>query len=374
MSVPEVGPDQLERELGQGAAVAVLDIRDPEEFARWRVDTCGVPILNVPLGDLDRAVGAIAAVGRRELRVICTRGKSSVAAVEELVRRGVPAASVRGGMIAWGRLLVADPVDIGTPTAVVQLRRQSRGCLSYVLARDGQALVVDPAPDVDAYVREAERLGARITGVLDTHVHADHLSGARALADRTGAALHLSRAALARGVRDAGRVDPVADGDLLPLGAAEVRVLALPGHTSDNTGLLVDGRALVLGDSLFADAVARPDLEAGDEGAPEAARVLYRTLRERVLTLPDDLVLLPCHYAGGRVPGAIAPTLGEVRRSQELLELDEDAFVERVLSEMPERPQNYRAIIAVNLGDSGLAEVDRLEVGANNCAAGPGTG
>src|SRR5262249_49717396 len=162
------------------------------------------------------------------------------------------------------------------------------------------------------YLAAAARRGATITRVFDTHVHADHLSGARELAGRTGAALHMSDRAPARGLRDPERFATLGDGNLIALGGAEVTVLALPGHTSDMTGLLVDGRALIGGDSLFADSVARPDLEEGDAGASDAARRLWVTLHERVLALPGDTLLLPCHYPGGRQEGPIAPTLDQV--------------------------------------------------------------
>src|SRR5205823_3381028 len=112
----------------------------------------------------------------------------------------------------------------------------------------------------------------------------------------------------------------------LPLGAADVRVVALPGHTSDMTGLLVDGAALVGGDSLFADAVARPDLEAGDTGADAAARELFQTLHAHVLSLPPSTRILPCHYPGGRRDEPIAPTLAEVRPRVPEVDGGEDGF------------------------------------------------
>ena len=208
-----------------------------------------------------------------------------------------------------------------------------------------------------------------VTRVLDTHVHADHLSGARELARRAGATLHLSRTALARGVRYASEVEPVDDGDRLAIGDQTVQVMALPGHTSDMIGIQIAQDALIGGDSLFADSVARPDLESGDGGAPDAARVLHRTLHDRVATLPDSLRLLPCHYAGGRLEAPLAPSLGAVRARVPELALDEDAFVERVLGAMPPRPANYLAIIGVNLGDEpDDGSAARLEIGANNCA------
>jgi glyoxylase-like metal-dependent hydrolase (beta-lactamase superfamily II) len=208
--------------------------------------------------------------------------------------------------------------------------------------------------------------------VFDTHVHADHLSGARDLAMYKQAGLHMSELALHRGVRDAGFFTPLHDGAGLALGQADVTVLALPGHTSDMTGLLVDGHALIAGDSLFADSVARPDLEAGDAGAAEAAGVLWTTLQERILPLPGETLLLPCHYPGGRLTGPIAPTLDQVRAAVPELALPREEFVRRTLAQMPPRPANYLEIIDRNLGvEMDDDDAARLEVGANNCAVSP---
>ena len=228
-------------------------------------------------------------------------------------------------MIGWSRVLRAAEVPVDAPFTVVQLRREARGCLSYLVISGGEALVVDPAPGIAPYLEEAAARDARITRVFDTHVHADHVSGARALARETGAALHLSEVALRRGLRYGAAVRTVADGDLLPVGGEAVRVVALPGHTTDMTGLLLGDAALIGGDSLFTDSVARPDLEAGDAHADEAARELFDTLRARVAGLPDAAVLLPCHYAGGRLPDPVAPTLGEVRARVDELALEPGA-------------------------------------------------
>jgi glyoxylase-like metal-dependent hydrolase (beta-lactamase superfamily II) len=169
---------------------------------------------------------------------------------------------------------------------------------------------------------------------------------------------------------DGERFVQLADGQRLALGTADVRVVALPGHTSDMTGLVVDGAALIGGDSLFEDSVARPDLESGDAGAADAARQLYATLHARVLSLPPSTRLLPCHYPGGRRDGPIAPTLAEVRPRLPELDGDVERFVRGVLDGMPARPANFEAIIESNLGLSADAEAaSRLEVGANNCAA-----
>ena len=363
---------ELERELRDHAPITIVDVRDRESFDAWHI-TCGAARLaNVPLDGIEAdPTGALAAAGvaaGRDLRIICNRGNASVTATRLLASAGIPAMNVAGGMIAWSRLLIADEVPVPGAATVVQFRREALGCLSYLVIAGDVALVVDPAPDVTAYIDEAARRGVRITHILDTHVHADHLSGMRDLARLTGATMLLSDGAFARGAAVPG-AKTVRDGDVLTGQPAELRIVGLPGHTSDNVGVLVDGVALIAGDSLFADSVARPDLEAGDAGAATAARRLHRTLHERVLPLGDDVVLLPCHYAGGRLTRAVSPTLGQVRRDVPLLTLDEDAFAHGVIAAMPPRPLNYLEIIEANMGHDTEADVSGLEVGANNCAA-----
>ncbi|HEU0193630.1 MAG TPA: MBL fold metallo-hydrolase [Gaiellales bacterium] len=370
---PEIDPEALEREIAAGVPLVLIDLRDEDSFAAWQLDAPPGVVRNVPDARFDSALEGVLAATPDDARVrlICASGRTSLARAGTVARLRPGAASVHGGMIGWSRLLVHDDVPLPGPARVAQFRREARGCLSYLIESDGQALVVDPAPDVEAYRGLAARLNARIVAVFDTHVHADHLSGGRELARAGGAPLMMSGGALRRGVADPDALTPLADGDRIEVGRADVRMLALPGHTTDMAGLLVDGAALVGGDSLFADSVARPDLEAGDSGAAEAARVLHRTIHERILALSDSVRLLPCHYPGGRRQGPLAPTLGEVRAAVAELRLDESEFVRRVTASMPPRPANHEQIIAVNLGRGapGL-DAPRLEVGANNCAIG----
>src|SRR5262245_3128470 len=339
----EIDATTFEQELRSGRELAVLDVRDVDAFAAWHLAAPHATVVNVTEDDVtadpERALATLPA--DLPVRVICNVGNMSLRVAVLLAGRARDVRSVHGGMVGWSRVLQASAVPVAGPVAVTQFRREARGCLSYLLVAGGDALVVDPAPDVDAYVDAAAARGARIRRVLDTHVHADHLSGARDLARRTGATLHLSAAALARGIRYAGDVAPVGDGDVLALGEASVTVLALPGHTSDMTGLRLGDAALIGGDSVFLDAIARPDLEVGEAGSGDAARELHRTLRERIGPLPDAMLLLPCHYAGGRRDGPLVATLGEVRAAVPELRLDEDAFVRQVLADMPPRPANY---------------------------------
>jgi glyoxylase-like metal-dependent hydrolase (beta-lactamase superfamily II)/rhodanese-related sulfurtransferase len=369
----EIDPEALEREIASNVPLALIDLRDRASFADWHVDAAAGVVRNVPDAEFSCAIqGVLSDIPRdARVRLICAAGRTSLERVAAVARLRPGAASVRGGMIGWSRLLVHDEVPVPGPAAIVQFRREARGCLSYLVEANGEALVVDPAPDVDPYRELAARFGARIVAVFDSHVHADHLSGGRELAAATGARLCMSQEAMRRGLADPAAFTPLADGERIQLGSADVRVIALPGHTTDMAGLLVDDGALIGGDSLFADSVARPDLEAGDAGAAEAARVLHRTIRERILTLPDTVRLLPCHYPGGRRDRPLAPTLAEVREAVPELRLEEAEFAARVTAAMPPRPANHEQIIAVNLGRAAPdLDVPRLEVGANNCSIG----
>ncbi len=370
MTPAEIPASQLEEEIRSGADIVVLDVRRAEDFAPWHLDTGSAPLHQVYWQDIvaDPSVVTELRADAQPVRVICAQGISSQKAVDALRRQGIDATGVTGGMSAWSRLLRHDEIPGIPGVHLEQFRREGRGCLSYLISSDGDALVVDPAPDIAPYVEFARDHGLTITHVLDTHVHADHLSGMRALCTTTGAVGHVSQGAVARGFRSAGVV-AVADGAKLPVGSADVIVRALPGHTTDNVGVLVSDAALIAGDSLFVDSVARPDLEAGDSGAREAAGLLHRTIHERILPLGDAVVLLPCHYPGGRVEGPISATLGAVRDQVALLRLDEADFVDQSLAAMPPRPSNYLDIIAVNLGEDATDDVAGLEVGANNCAA-----
>lgn len=358
---------QLADRLARGERITVVDLRGGDE---WGIEAPTASVRRLSPSDVLADPAALARELSGPVAVVCNRGLTAQPVAEALRGLGVDAVVLEGGMRGWIAALQARPVDVGAEGLVVtQVQRPGRGCLSYLLAAGGRALVVDPAPDAAFYVALARDLGAQITDVLDTHLHADHLSGARMLSELTGATLRLPALALERGVGYAERVEPLHDGDTLTLGPVELRALALPGHTTDMTGLLVADRALIGGDSLFLDGIARPDLQQSDpDGAVAMGRILHETLHDLVVTLGDDLVLLPGHTHPGVLAGAAASRLGDVRLAVPELSIeDPDEFAVRLLSEMPPRPANYEAIIAVNAGARPFDP--ELETGGNSCSA-----
>lgn len=366
---------ELAAELDSGTTpLVVVDLRAPEEVARWKVegdrdvprveraywDVLGTP--GVLAADLPR--GAVAVV-------ICAHGNTSSIVAEELRSVGVDARNLQDGMVAWSRLHISRYVP-GTAagTYLAQLDRVAKGCLSYVVGVDGgPAIVVDPDRHYGDHLEVVAAHGSTLAAVVDTHLHADHISGAAALAAEVGVPYLLAD--------DAGAQRPhrhPEDGEVV-LGGASIsaRAVALhaPGHTPGSTGVLVDDRYLLSGDTLFVEGVGRPDLGGHVE---EWGADLFRTLNERLASLADDVLVLPAHYQSRRErdgDGIYAAPLGALRRSAEFHESLEQ-FLAGVVAHTAPAPEEYVRIRTVNLGVEFLGEelLDELEVGKNQCAAG----
>ncbi len=240
-----------------------------------------------------------------------------------------------------------------------QLLNDETACASYLLGckSRSQFAVVDPHVDlVDDYIALAEGQGIPIVAVFETHVQADHVSGLPELVERTGATAYLPADA---GVRFPHRA--LADGETIVLGNTELQAIATPGHATAHHAYLVTDRTrgdepwLVLtGDALLVGDAGRPDLHAGGaQSVDDMARTLYRSLTERLLTLPDHLALYPAHYSGsvcGRGLSANpASTIGFERRHNRALRFEsEDAFAAALVRDMPPVPEQQEAIVAAN--------------------------
>ena len=235
---------------------------------------------------------------------------------------------------------------------------------SYLIGSDGECAIVDPQRDVDQYIADAERRGMTIRYVIETHLHADFVSGHRELAARTGAEIVFGAAADAQFAHRA-----VNDGDVLPLGSLELRALATPGHTPESVSwLIVDhGKPVkvLTGDTLFIGDVGRPDL-AGARGftSQQMAGLLYDSLHAKLLTLPDDVEVWPAHGAGsacGRnISKETSSTIGMQRRTNYALQpMSRDEFVNMMTIDIAEPPPYFSRDAEINrLGARALAEIE----------------
>ena len=304
-TVTEISPAEFKRRLDDGEQLTLLDTRQRSDFETWQVTHPNLTVTNVPFGEfLDESGTAPAdevpdGVPAGPLVTCCAVGISSYYVAEFLSREGWEVLPLEDGMRGWANLLETHPVDSSGETTVLQLHRPSSGCLSYLFVADDEAAVVDPLQVfADRYVDIASAHGAELVYALDTHVHADHVSGVREVARQTDCTAVLPRKSTDRGREfDARLVD---DGDSIPLGSRAIDVRALPGHTTENTGYLFEG-VLAAGDTIFLDGVARPDLEDGD-AAEAAAGQLWQTLQD-LDDLPEETVIAPGHIGPTTVPG-----------------------------------------------------------------------
>jgi glyoxylase-like metal-dependent hydrolase (beta-lactamase superfamily II) len=378
-TVEAVAPETLKDWIDAGDDVALLDVRAEGEYGEWRIEGEGVEAANVPYYELlegieDEHREALPESDDHPLVVVCAKGGASEYVAGLLKEEGVDALNLEWGMNGWASIYEYHEIDADTDATVAQYQRPSSGCLSYLIVSGDEAAVVDPLRAfADEYSQDAKAMGAELLYAFDTHVHADHVSGVREL-DARGVEGVVPAAAVDRGVTYADELTTAGDGDVFEVGDVEIEVVHTPGHTSGMTSYLVGDGVLLTGDGLFTESVARPDLEEGDDGAPEAARTLHRSLQERVLPLDDDVVVGGAHFSDAAEPaddGTYTATLGELVERMEALSMHEDEFVELVLSDMPPRPSNYEEIIAINLGreDADDEEAFELELGPNNCAA-----
>jgi len=257
---------------------------------------------------------------------------------------------------------------------VVQLDRVGKGALSYVLVSDGDAIVVDPGRHLERYDELLRELDATPAGVVDTHMHADYLSGARAAAARWQVPYFLHPDD-ARSPYDGseGRFtcQPVTHGDTIVVGRATVRVEHVPGHTLGSIALVVDDSLALTGDFLFVQSVGRPDL-GGQRDA--WARLQWHSLARVRNAWPGDQLVLPAHYAGEaerRADRAVAARLDVIAATNAGLAIGEEAaFLRWVADNTLPPPETYRTIKLANLGLVEVleAEAEILEFGPNQCA------
>ena len=377
-SIDELSAADLKSRIDAGADVTILDTRAEGDFEEWRIDGDSVDIENIPyyefLDELDDDLLDRVPEGD-PLVVLCAKGGASEYVAGLLQEAGRDVVHLQDGMNGWARLYEQLEIEeYDGPGTVYQYQRPSSGCLAYLVVSDGEAAVIDPLRAfTDRYLDDAAELDATLKYAIDTHIHADHVSGVRELDDK-GVRGIIPTAAVGRGVTYADVIETVEDGDVLSVGEVDIEAVYTPGHTTGMTSYLVGDSLLATGDGLFIESVARPDLEEGDEGAPDAARMLYESLQERVLALPDGTLVAGAHFSDAAKPaadGTYTAPLGDLKERMDALSMDEAAFVELILSDMPPRPGNYEDIIATNLGQQTAAddEAFELELGPNNCAA-----
>ncbi|WP_339233648.1 MBL fold metallo-hydrolase [Paenibacillus sp. FSL R5-0517] len=354
--------------------IFILDVRNETDFNDWKIEGYGVDIVNIPYFDLldgvDDALDKIP--DGKKLLVVCAKEGSSKFVAEQIVEAGRSNVYyLEGGMKSWSEHL--EPVKVGELKdggSLFQFVRVGKGCLSYMVISGGEAAVIDTLRMTEVFEQFAREQGVQIKHTLDTHLHADHISGGRKLAEHTGATYWLPP-------KDATEVtfnyEKLEEGRDIKVGSTTIQIQPIysPGHTIGSTSFIIDNQYLLTGDILFIESIGRPDLAGLAE---DWVGDLRETLYTRYKVLSSELIVLPAHF--GKVTelgegGRVMAKLSDLYQKNPGLNIgDEQDFRRTVTKNLPPQPNAYQEIRQTNMGKITPDEDKQreMEIGPNRCA------
>ena len=388
LNLEEITVDQFYELMSRENDFLLLDVRNDQDFENWRVESRFTPeTMHVPYiifaedgpEALEEMPDLMAVPDDRTIVAICAKGGASDFVAAILREEGKTAVNLIDGMIAWGNHYQTRVVKETEDYKLFQIDRVARGCLSHVMISQGKAAIIDPLRHIDQYLDLIAEEGAELALILDTHAHADHISGGPALAKATGAPyyLHPYDAIHPFDMLPAiTEYEMLSDGQTLELGGMTIEVVHTPGHTLGQVNFVATHKSgdvyAFTGDNIFLQSFGRPDLGGqGEAWAPIVYNTIFNRFKERV---PGKAIILPGHYASfdeARDDGVYANRLSDLWRENIGLQFEhEDHFIAYVLTHLPEMPQQYIEIKRVNIGLSvpNEQEASELELGKNVCA------
>ena len=338
------------------------------------------------LGGKDEMLDSVIAYVERDLAdqlpsdlpilAVCAKGDTSEYVAQGLRHLGYVSANLKGGIKAWGECYATRALVEDQDLAIYQVSRPARGCLSYVIATEGKAIVIDALRHLHPYLDLMRGMGLLIEAVIDTHGHADHISGGPPLAAQTGAPYYLHPYDAIHPIDVLPATIPfefIRDGQVFPVGRHELKALHIPGHTLGLVAFQLHERYLFAGDSIFIRSIARPDLG----GKADTWALLHDRSLRRLLSLPGGITVLPGHFSSldeADETGRFAASLDYLKERNEGLVVlqreSEEGFVRYLLESLPKFIREYVDIKRVNAGLLAPAEEDAaaLELGKNVCA------
>jgi glyoxylase-like metal-dependent hydrolase (beta-lactamase superfamily II) len=373
MTVNVMTSKEVTKKVFNKEELFILDVRNESDFQDWKIEGENFDYFNIPYFELlDGVEGIMDKIpADKEILVVCAKEGSSIMVAEMLADEGLTVSYLKGGMKAWSEHL--EPVKVGDlkeAGEIYQFVRIGKGCLSYMVVSNGEAAIIDATRMTDIYLEFADSIGAKITHVFDTHLHADHISGGRNIAEKTGATYWLPP-------KDATEVtfayQPLEDGNLVEIGKVKINIHALysPGHTIGSTSFIVDEKFLLSGDILFIDSIGRPDLAGlAQDWVGDLRESLYKRYRE----LSEELVVLPAHFMiieELNEDGSVSEKLGTLYAKNHGLNIeDENEFRKLVTENLPPQPNAYQEIRETNMGKINPDEEKQreMEIGPNRCA------
>jgi len=397
----EIEPTELKKKIDNHENIFILDVRTPQEYEAWKLSYENhqnpklIPVDRLFMNDPN----LLKEIPKdQEIVTLCAHGNRSMMAARLLNQLGYNVKSVKGGMAGWNKVYdVAEvPVPIEASFRIWQIRRISKGCIGYIVSskEDKTAVVIDPSREIyEAFLSVANENGLNIIKVIDTHQHADHVSGVAKLTSAVARQGNVEALACFSSLEEYNsenteiKIHYIKNGDNVDISPRiSLEVIHTPGHTNGSMSFLIKSpntdankgteeksqvSYLFTGDTLFVDSVGRPDLR---EEAEKYAELLYQTYHQKIVTLPENTLVLPAHFNATSIAlkhaQPISETIGSLKKKIKLLSMNKDEFVHHVTDALPSRPMNYKTIIEINKRILPFDDMQMpdLEAGPNSCA------
>jgi len=352
-------------------SILIVDIRPEDNFMDWHIKgSQNIDVYdNIWKGNFDIVKQKLSQLPKdKKIVTVCNAGVTSKNASMLLESMGYSTQVLEKGMMGWNSLhQIVDVID-EEDLLLKQIIRVGKGCLSYVIASKSskECLIVDPSQFVEEYLEITKENGLKIIGVIETHVHADHLSGAKSLTEINKAKYYVSSDDLKIKIE----FSDIKSIDKMQIGKNIIKIIKTPGHTDGSVCLLVNNKALLTGDTLFLEGVGRPDLGRKKEDIEKGAKLLYDSLEE-IKSLDKNLIILPAHFTNyTKIP--ICEKLINLLKNNQVSKIEsESEFVKYTMNNLPMTPPNYEQIKNLNSNFMQLPRqmAEQIEFGPNRCAS-----
>lgn len=396
-----IKPDDLKKKIDTGEDVFILDVRNQQEHDMWSLsydryqDSTVIPIDKINSSESLKQIPK-----DKEIITFCTHGQRSSNAAKTLSELGSKVKTIEGGLDGWSNLYDVAKIDTGSSnTEIWQMRRISKGCMSYMIAYtvDKKATVMDSTCNIDDALKKLiNEKGLKIVRIIDTHMHADHLSANTKLAKMYGAELGISSFEKYDIENNDAQLKNyklrlIKDDEKIEIGNnISLEAIHTPGHTEGSMSFKLEAKEhdagfssnnegntnrenkiktfLFTGDTIFVNGVGRPDLHNRVE---EYAKNLYNTIQKKLFELPDDTIILPAHYSASfdhQKP--VFNTLKSIKQKLSDIINSEDNFIDYITANIPPQSMNYQKIMNINkaLTPCDMVKEKDLEAGPNSCA------
>lgn len=360
----EISPNKFHDKLQSGEQFLLIDVRGKPSYDDWHIfDSEHYPIMS-----LITSKSYPEEYKNKKIITICGKGNDSRMAARQLQNHGLNAVSLQGGLTKWMSVFNKIELPINDKELkIVQFRRVAKGCLSYILISGEEAIIIDPAYNNKTYIDYIEENDLQLKQVYDTHLHADHVSGAKPLAELMDATVYFPE-------KDPFEFEfsPLKDGQEISLNGKVIgKAMHTPGHTKGSTSIKIKNFGLFTGDTVFVDGIGRPDLA---NKVKEFAGDLYNSINNKIAKLPKDMEIAPAHNGSFTLDHFHQPIVTTIEDllQDKIMKKNEIEFIGYAVEKVKTvpHPPSYEKIRDINAGKMVLSaeSIQELEIGPNRCA------